>query len=248
MAKQSLVDATVDALLDRVLAGEFTHEEPLPPEGELADQLDVSRLTLREAVGVLRSHGILRVQRGRGTYLNYYVEWVVTRPVIQAFSRADTRAEVRLNLLQIRQMIEMSAIESFAKTRTQEHVDQMEKFFQKMSTAHENVEVSAFASADIEFHNVFLHNCGNVFIPMLLGPIAEELYIGRHQTSSVEVVRVHAQEQHRKILDAVISGDPEACQQAVNSHINQTINDLLREVIAADSFALPPNAPNVQER
>jgi GntR family transcriptional repressor for pyruvate dehydrogenase complex len=248
MAQQSLVEATVGALLDRVLAGEFTHEEPLPPEGELADQLGVSRLTLREAVSVLRSHGILRVQRGRGTYLNYYVEWVVTRPVIQAISRADSRAQVRLNLLQIRQMIERGAIESFAKTRTQEHVDQMEKLFQKMNTAHENVDVAAFTSADIEFHNVFLHNCGNVFIPMLLGPIAEELYDGRYQTSSVEVVRLHAQENHRKILDAVISGDPEACKQAVDSHINQTTNDLLREVIVGDSFALPPTALNAQKR
>lgn len=240
MSSQSLVDHTVGTLLDRFLSGEFGHLEPLPSETELVHQLDVSRLTLREAVRALRSQGVLRVRRGRGTYLNHFPEWVLTREIIQAIGRANSEAKVRVDLLQIREMIEVSAVKLFAATRTQQHIDSMELLFREMQASDESLDVARFSKADVDFHNIFLHNCDNVFIPMMLGPIADELYAGRVQTSSVAVVRNHAQAHHRLILDAIISADPESSGKAVMAHITQTAEDLLKEVIVPASLPAPP--------
>ena len=248
MSSQSLVENTIGTLLDRFLSGEFGHLEPLPSENQLADQLDVSRLTLREAVGALRSQGVLKVRRGRGTYLSYFPEWVLTREIIQAIGRANSEAKVRVNLLQIREMIEVSAVKLFAKTRTQEHIDSMELLFREMQASDESLDVARFSKADVDFHNIFLHNCDNVFIPMMLGPIADELYAGRFQTSSVAVVRTHAQFHYRSILDAIISADPESCGKAVTEHINQTAEDLLKEVIVSPSLPAPPPPTIAKEK
>ena len=54
------VDDAVERLVARIVAGEFA-DRPLPREQDLAEEVQVSRLTLREAVKVLKTQGVLRV-------------------------------------------------------------------------------------------------------------------------------------------------------------------------------------------
>lgn len=248
MGDRSLVDKAVATLLNRVLSGEFVLGEPLPPEGELALQLKVSRLTVRETIGVLRTQGVVQVLRGKGTYLNDYPEWAASSPIIQAISRADSDASVGFSLLQIRRFIETGAAESFATMRTDADLALMEQHLADMDLAHDSSDVEQFAHADILFHNVFLHGCGNVFVPMVFRPINEELNAYRVQTSSDPVIRLHAQVEHRKILAAIRDGDPDRSREAVSAHIQQTTSDFLRRVIqlGGPRTALPSLAREIQ--
>ena len=47
----------------------FSTGDRLPNETELAEELNISRTTLREAVKILTAYGVLEIQRGRGTYV-----------------------------------------------------------------------------------------------------------------------------------------------------------------------------------
>jgi GntR family transcriptional regulator len=67
--RRLLVDVVRDSLRDRILAGDYEPGDQLPPEGELAAQYDVSRLTLREAVRGLAEEGFVSRQQGTGTYV-----------------------------------------------------------------------------------------------------------------------------------------------------------------------------------
>lgn len=55
-----------DQLRERIIAGEFA-DDPLPDESTLVAQLDASRNTVREALGLLRDEGLVKRQRGVGT-------------------------------------------------------------------------------------------------------------------------------------------------------------------------------------
>lgn len=238
---KSLVDKAVATMLDRILRGEFVVGEPLPPESELAAQLNVSRLTFRETISVLRTQGVVQVQRGRGTYLNNYPEWEASSPIVQAVSRADSDANVGFSLLQIRRFIETGAAESFAKMRSDADLASMEQYIEEMDLAHESSDGELFAQADILFHNVFLLGCDNMFVPMVFRPINQELNTYRVQTSSDPIIRLNAQVEHRKILSAIRDSDPDGSREAVNAHIEQTTSDFLRRVIRLDGprTALP---------
>src|SRR5947209_17517408 len=59
-------EVTVERLAQSIRLGVLVDGERLPPERELAETLVVSRVTLREAVGALRSAGLIEVRRGRG--------------------------------------------------------------------------------------------------------------------------------------------------------------------------------------
>ncbi len=65
----SVVDRVIGALVARVENGEFSAGERLPPEPDLAADLAVSRLSLREAVRTLAGAGVLEVRRGAGTFV-----------------------------------------------------------------------------------------------------------------------------------------------------------------------------------
>lgn len=50
--------------------GEFPEDQPLPGEHELATQFDVSRVTIRRAMGILADANLITRRRGRGTFIN----------------------------------------------------------------------------------------------------------------------------------------------------------------------------------
>lgn len=58
-----------DRLGERIAAGELPPGARLPPEHDLADAYQVSRDTVRRAIEVLQSRGIVRTLHGRGTYV-----------------------------------------------------------------------------------------------------------------------------------------------------------------------------------
>lgn len=53
----------------RIRAGEWAPGDRLPPERELCHELDVSRATLRQALGALERRGLVTRQQGRGTFV-----------------------------------------------------------------------------------------------------------------------------------------------------------------------------------
>jgi GntR family transcriptional regulator len=58
-----------EGILDRIESGELTPGDRLPPERELSRMLGVNRVTLRQALHVLESQGLLTRRQGRGTYV-----------------------------------------------------------------------------------------------------------------------------------------------------------------------------------
>ena len=58
-----------DRLIGRIESGELRPGERLPPERELSRELDVNRLTLRQALGVLKDRGLIVQRQGSGTFV-----------------------------------------------------------------------------------------------------------------------------------------------------------------------------------
>ncbi len=65
--RSTVVDRLTASLIDAVVSGRFAVGRPLPPERDLADQLEVNRATLRQAVGRLEQIGLVTRRQGSGT-------------------------------------------------------------------------------------------------------------------------------------------------------------------------------------
>lgn len=67
--KRPLYIQAISALTEMIEVGELPSGSQLPPEGELAEKLGISRTTLREALGHLENYGLITRQQGRGTFV-----------------------------------------------------------------------------------------------------------------------------------------------------------------------------------
>lgn len=229
---QSRVEATVSQLLDAVVSGSVEVGEALPAETVLAQSLDVSRLTLREAVRILTDRGVLRPVHGRGTFVNPASQWTDLESMIALQSQTSNPRDIALDLVEIRRMIEVGASGLAAERHSDEDLDAMEKILAQYQSDHAADDVVATVRGDLAFHDRILQASGNPFLTTVFDPLRTALLAGRTETSAHHAVRVHAMAHHEVILEAIHDGDAEAARAAMSAHMDQTAHDITTYVSA----------------
>lgn len=237
----SLPDRFADRLLEEIISGRYPAGSALPPEGELAASHGISRLTLREAVRILRAKNVLEVRRGRGTFVNVPEAWKSLDVIIRASARAVTPGSISERLLEARRMVEVGAVQLAAVRRGDEHLDEMRASVAEMLAGSVEGDVDLFVDADIAFHDTIMRASGNVFVPFLLEPFGTLLIEARRQTSAVPQIQRNAIAEHERILAALVAADPVLAREAMESHMAQTQADLREHVLGGgrDSDAAP---------
>lgn len=226
MARKSLTDVVADDLLDRIVAGEFAPNSLVPGELELSSQHEVSRMTVREAMKTLVAQRILRVERGRGTFVNPLASWGSLNAVLRAVSEGEDHAVVAVQLIELRRMLETGACELAASRITDEDLELMGEQLTKMKSAHEAADVPAFVASDLAFHDIILHASGNIFVSVLFDPLHRILESRRAETSQVPQIQRNAIAMHDAILTALTKRQPELARVAMDNHMSQTLDDL----------------------
>ncbi|MFT8396701.1 FadR/GntR family transcriptional regulator [Propionibacterium sp.] len=229
---QSRVEATVNELLASVVNGGVKPGESLPAEAALAQSLDVSRLTLREAVRILTDRGVLRPVHGSGTFVNPPEQWTDLGSMIALQAQTSGPREIALDLVEIRRMIEVAASGLAAERRTDKDLSVMEMSLAQFRTGHGEDDVAATVRSDLTFHDAILRAAGNPFLPTVFDPLREALLAGRAETSAHSEVRVHAMAHHEAILVAIRDRDVEAAQSTMAAHMDQTAADITAHVPA----------------
>ncbi|MFP5250782.1 MAG: FadR/GntR family transcriptional regulator [Actinomycetes bacterium] len=231
MPRPSRTHDAVDQLLDAIIAGRLTAGERLPPEGQLATEFGVSRLTMREAVRLLQAQGVIVQVPGSRHRIAPVSEWTGMDAVVRHARSAGQRRTSSLELLEVRMMIESGAAQLAAERRTGAHLAELEDALARMEQHHEAGELDAFVAADLEFHDVVLHAADNRILVAALLPLTSMLTETRAETSQVPEIRQHAIDEHRKVLEAIRAGVPSAARDAMASHMVQTRDDLLSLVL-----------------
>lgn len=224
------MDETIQGLLDRIVSGEFPADgvHALPAEGVLAEEFEVSRLTVREAVKVLVSQRVLNRVQGRGTYVNPVSSWTSLDALVRA--RTGDASGAIAQLVEVRAMLEIGAVELLAGRGAEDVIPLLEADLRKMVEAHERGDVPGFVRADLDFHERILEGCGNPFVPAAFAPISEALRDARKRTSSLAVIREHAMAEHGNIVDALRTGSVRAASEAMRAHLIQTRDDAMEHL------------------
>lgn len=81
-------------LRDQILSNKLRSDDPVPSERELSDQLNVSRMTVRQAMNALRKEGLIYKKRGTGTFVSPLKLDIHTRN-LNGFSEEMIRRSMR---------------------------------------------------------------------------------------------------------------------------------------------------------
>ncbi|TQJ31696.1 FadR/GntR family transcriptional regulator [Microbacterium sp. SLBN-146] len=235
MARKSLVSLVADELLDRIIAGESPVGAPLPSEAEIGESYDVSRVTVREALRVLSTQGIIRVTSGIGSLVAPLDEWQSLNAILRYRSARGDDGEVAEQLIAVRRMFETEAAALAATRLTPDALAELQRCIDAMTRAADAGEVDGFVEADLRFHDVILRGSENVFLAALFEPLTRVLAERRAQTSRVPEIQRHAIAEHTSILAALREGDASRARAAMDHHMQQTLDDLHTYVLSRPS-------------
>lgn len=224
-----LADQVAAHLTSEIVAGRRSPESALPPEARLAAEMGVSRLTIREAVKVLAQKGLVRVERGRGTYVNAPARWSPLDPLLLAAraARSGERRAALGDLLEARRLVEPGVAELAAQRRDDDDVHALRDGLARMREADDDVE--RFVAADIAFHDRLLGAAANPVAAALFEPVSELLRAARRATSLEPGARAHAVAAHERILTAVEARDGEGARREMLAHLLETEADVTAE-------------------
>jgi DNA-binding FadR family transcriptional regulator len=227
-------EITVARLAQAIRLGMVGTGDQLPPERELAERLQVSRVTLREAIAALREAGYLETRRGRagGTFVVYRDLPDEGPPgtstgTSAAAAIAREMGDTLHDALDFRRVVEPGAAE-LAATRPLAASDR----------AHLSACLAAAADrdaptrrvADSRLHLAIAAASGS---PSLAAAVAYVQVTVDRLLAAIPVIArnlEHSDAQHRRIVDAILGGDPRAARAAMEEHCDGTA-ELLRGLL-----------------
>jgi GntR family transcriptional regulator, transcriptional repressor for pyruvate dehydrogenase complex len=227
VVRTGLSEQVAGHLLQDILDGVHPAGSRLPSEPVLAEEAGVSRLTLREAVKSLERRGVLRVEQGRGTFVNPASQWLPLDPDLLAtlVRRDHSLAE---QLTEVRRIVEVGAAGLAARRRTAADLEDMSTALERAKAALADGDVHAFSVADLDFHRAVLEAAGNDFVPALLVPIDAALYEIRLQTSRDARASRRALVMHGRVYDAIRRRASTEAEDAMRQHLDETRRNIAR--------------------
>ncbi|MFE2734206.1 FadR/GntR family transcriptional regulator [Streptomyces sp. NPDC059349] len=212
----SVVDVAINRLKKRIESGEFTPGQRLPPETALANELELSRPSLREAVRALAMAGVLDVRRGDGTFVT---DLRPDRLVRAIGSFLDLANDTGLDeMLECRKVIEPGATALAATRIDAATLDALHQRIERMRTLHDPEEL---VREDLAFHADIVAATGNRTLESLLSSVTQQTARARIWRALIKSdVLAWTHEQHMDIYRALRAHDSLAAFTAANRHVN----------------------------
>jgi len=202
-----------------ILSGEFPRGARLPSERQLVRQLAVSRASLREALSVLETLGLVRIEHGRGTFvLEDSADHGATVPLpIWRFAKLYTLPEV----YQLRLLAEGYAARLAAMAVTDEEVGALQQLVQVHKEATRTLDFVTSSQTDFELHHRIMMLSKN----RILADLRENYRTIFLESQRVPIAR-HARvwetvDEHEKLLRALAQRDPDGAEYYMRLHITR---------------------------
>ena len=230
---EKLSNAVVRQIEELILRGILRPGERLPAERELAERLNVSRPSLREAIGLLQEKGLLSAKPGAGVYVADVLGSAFSPALVQLFARHD---EAVFDYLSFRRDLEGLAAERATQLATETDLQVVQAVIDKMQAAQNKRNPEEEALLDAEFHMSIIEASHNVVMLHMMRSMYELLRNGVFYNRQVmfrqRTTRSLLLDQHKTINAALQTRDGTKARQAVEEHLDY-IEDCLRTDVRA---------------
>ncbi|NKB27350.1 MAG: FCD domain-containing protein [Rhodobacteraceae bacterium] len=220
--KPRLGAADIAATIRRAIAdGEYLRHDRMPAERRMADTYGVARGTVRDALTQLARENYVEVRPGSGTYVTYRGTDAMAAPVEQAnpLELIDTRFALEPHICRLAVLHGRRA-----------DFDALEQLCQAMERATDNP--TEFAEKDTEFHRLLAASTGNGLLIWIIDQITsvrsmDEWTRMRQLTLNRSIITQYNM-QHRQILSAIRTREPERAANVMKEHLETARLSLTR--------------------
>jgi GntR family transcriptional repressor for pyruvate dehydrogenase complex len=207
-----------DQIRSSILAGEFSPGDKLPPERELAEMFGVSRPSVREALNILASAGMVESYQGGGTIVKSLIENTTGLPLSELIKKEQERA---LDVIEVRKCMEAWTAFYAAQRALPDDLRKLEKIVEEMEANLEGMKSSQ--DLDANFHIVIAQATHNVVWLHLMQSIFDAM---KEFQRGVWRVVYQTEEDHRTlfrhhkaVLEAIRERAAERAREAMLAHL-----------------------------
>ncbi|MFF2390591.1 FadR/GntR family transcriptional regulator [Agromyces sp. NPDC058104] len=217
---RSRSNVVIDGIRQMIMSGELVAGSRLPIERELGERLGVSRGPLREGVRALVILGVLETRQGDGTYVTSLEPSQLFEP-LGILAELQT-AENSLHLLGVRRALEPEAAARAALLISNDDLAEARRILDQGEELLTDADIDLEATIDLDtaFHRLIANASGNPAFAAIIEALVSRtararLWRAIHERGAVQ----NTQHEHRLILDALTSHDPERARIRMAVHV-----------------------------
>jgi phosphonate utilization transcriptional regulator len=204
----SLASAAQQEIERMILAGEIAPGARLT-EAWLSERLGISRGPIREAFRMLEEAGLVRQEKNRGVFVRAI-------PIEEAVEIYDLRA-----------VMDELVGRRLAGSITAEQTRRVKLVADQMDQAARTEDADTYHLLNLQFHDLLVEFAGNQKMAAIYRKLVKELALFRRRNLAHREVLPQSAAEHRQILKAIASGDPEAAARAMFNHVTESKERML---------------------
>jgi GntR family transcriptional regulator, transcriptional repressor for pyruvate dehydrogenase complex len=212
LQRANLPSSIADRIRRQIASGQLKPGEQLPGHRELATMFSVSVGSVREAISMLVSEGLIATRAGHGTFVAESSEHI---PTIWSGSPLD-RGKVE-ELIDAREVLEGAIAAMAAERATSEQIEKLRSIIERMQEAHS--DAATFLAADVELHLLLAEAANNRYLLKAMGGIRSMLRRDLELGAELSIRRVgdlqFAVDEHRRVVESIAARDPEGARAAM---------------------------------
>lgn len=225
---QKLFEQIALVLEERILRGVYAAKSKLPPERQLAEDFEVSRPSIRDALRVLTTRGLLEARQGDGYYVSDRLQQAFIGGWQDLLQHHDY---LESDVLDFRRSLEGILAALAAQRRTETDLERIEYWLGQIDMAVDKKSVKLQSQADVNFHQAIAEASHNVLFSQLSASLLRILH--QHTQKNLanmfsidDEAKISLREQHRAIVAAIRAKDAVLAQQLAAKHIDYVESSL----------------------
>jgi len=211
-------DEIVKQLKSLIFSGKLKPGEKLPPERELAKSLNVSRVSLREALNSLQGMGLIEIQQGNRTFVRPMTTRSIYDPLVSFCKESPQNF---LQVFEIRKILDIGSVSLAAERAGPEIIKKLEMILSQMEDDLRNNRLGA--KPDLDFHLEIVKATENQVYNHLATTVydllQEEMRIAWGGIFNNSDSKKALLKQHIRIIESIKSHDPKKARQAAREHL-----------------------------
>jgi GntR family transcriptional regulator, transcriptional repressor for pyruvate dehydrogenase complex len=225
---KKLYEEVTEAIYELIRTGELKPGEKLDSVQLLAENFQVGRSAIREALTSLRAMGLIELRQGEGTFVREFDTDQITFPLSTAIlmNKKDI-----VHLLEVRKIIEIGSVRAASRKRTEQHLKVLWDALKEMESASGNEELGE--EADMKFHLTLAEAAQNPLLFSLLNHVSGLMKETMKETRRVwlfskQTTMEQLYHEHLNIYEAVRDKDEEKASHYMLVHL-QNVEAILQK-------------------
>lgn len=211
--KQTVVDRALNEILNGIISGRFKPGKRLPSEFEFMNELGIGRNSLREAMKILATMGIVEIKQGDGTYICSQVDPCIFDAIIYNVIFDLSSCE---ELIEARFILDAGVLKLVVEKANQRQIELLEQNYEELCYNIKAGNLGKVAELDLAFHLMLADMCGNIFLSRISKGIYQ-LY-GQTIKNNIETnpAFIRADIYHNEIIECIKNRKVEDVERVIN--------------------------------